>query len=146
MPQRLFSNRPFYAQYAAAMSRAVAKGSHYMKKLEAIIEPFQLAAVKEALLSIGIDGMTISEVHLYGSQNGSKVVYRGQRLNVDLLPKVRFDVVVPDERVGEAVDAIAGVAPAGSVAYNRILVYAVAEAVAVHTGMLNASGDHRTAA
>ena len=76
-----------------------------MKKIEAIIQPFKLEEVKEALKNIGIDGMTISEVRGHGRQKGHKEVYRGQEYNVDLLPKVRFDLVVPDERLEEVVDA-----------------------------------------
>jgi len=70
-----------------------------MKKIEAIIQPFKLEEVKEALKNIGIDGMTISEVRGHGRQKGHKEVYRGQEYNVDLLPKVRFDLVVATERL-----------------------------------------------
>ena len=70
-----------------------------MKKIEAIIQPFKLEEVKEALKNIGIDGMTISEVRGHGRQKGHKEVYRGQEYNVDLLPKVRFDLVIASERL-----------------------------------------------
>ena len=69
-----------------------------MKKIEAIIQPFKLDEVKEALKAIGIDGMTITEVRGHGRQKGHKEVYRGQEYNVDLLPKVKLELVVPDER------------------------------------------------
>ena len=71
-----------------------------MKKIEAIIQPFKLEEVKEALKGIGIDGMTITEVRGHGRQKGHKEVYRGQEYNVDLLPKVKLELVVPSERVG----------------------------------------------
>ena len=71
-----------------------------MKKIEAIIQPFKLDEVKEALKSIGIDGMTITEVRGHGRQKGHKEVYRGQEYNVDLLPKVKVELVVPSEPGG----------------------------------------------
>src|SRR6266699_903361 len=73
-----------------------------MKKIEAIFQPFKLDEVKEALKSIGIDGMTITEVRGHGRQKGHKEVYRGQEYNVDLLPKVKVELVVADSRSGEA--------------------------------------------
>ncbi len=71
-----------------------------MKKIEAIIQPFKLDEVKEALKAIGIDGMTITEVRGHGRQKGHKEVYRGQEYNVDLLPKVKLEMVVPDSARG----------------------------------------------
>jgi len=84
-----------------------------MKKIEAIVQPFKLEEVKEALKNIGIDGMTISEVRGHGRQKGHKEVYRGQEYNVDLLPKVRFDLVVPDTRLDEVVEALTNAARTG---------------------------------
>src|SRR3954454_24787997 len=72
-----------------------------VKKLEAIVQPFKLDDVKEALLAIGVDGMTLSEVRGHGRQKGHSETYRGQEYNVDLLPKVKVEVVVPDARVSE---------------------------------------------
>ena len=72
-----------------------------MKKIEAIIQPFKLDDVKEALKNIGIDGMTITEVRGHGRQKGHKEVYRGQEYNVDLLPKVKLELVVPSSRLEE---------------------------------------------
>ncbi len=74
-----------------------------MKKIEAIIQPFKLEEVKEALKAIGIDGMTITDVRGHGRQKGHKEIYRGQEYNVDLLPKVKFELVVADERVDEVI-------------------------------------------
>ncbi len=73
----------------------------YMKKIEAIIQPHKLEEVKEALKTIGIDGMTITEVRGHGRQKGHKEIYRGMEYNVDLLPKVKLEMVVPDTRVEE---------------------------------------------
>jgi nitrogen regulatory protein P-II 1 len=105
-----------------------------MKKIEAIIQPFKLEEVKEALKNIGIDGMTISEVRGHGRQKGHKEVYRGQEYNVDLLPKVRFDLVVANERLEEVVDAITAAARTGKIGDGKIFVYEVAEAIRIRNG------------
>jgi nitrogen regulatory protein P-II 1 len=105
-----------------------------MKKIEAIIQPFKLEEVKEALKNIGIDGMTISEVRGHGRQKGHKEVYRGQEYNVDLLPKVRFDLVVAPERLDEVVEAIVHAARTGKIGDGKIFVYDVAEAIRIRNG------------
>jgi nitrogen regulatory protein P-II 1 len=105
-----------------------------MKKIEAIIQPFKLEEVKEALKNIGIDGMTISEVRGHGRQKGHKEVYRGQEYNVDLLPKVRFDLVVPETRLDEVIEAIASAARTGKIGDGKIFVYDVAEAIRIRNG------------
>ena len=105
-----------------------------MKKIEAIIQPFKLEEVKEALKNIGIDGMTISEVRGHGRQKGHKEVYRGQEYNVDLLPKVRFDLVVPNERLEEVVEAITNSARTGKIGDGKIFIYDVAEAIRIRNG------------
>jgi nitrogen regulatory protein P-II 1 len=105
-----------------------------MKKIEAVIQPFKLEEVKEALKNIGIDGMTISEVRGHGRQKGHKEVYRGQEYNVDLLPKVRFDLVVPNERLDEVVDTIVNAARTGKIGDGKIFVYDVAEAIRIRNG------------
>jgi nitrogen regulatory protein P-II 1 len=105
-----------------------------MKKIEAIIQPFKLEEVKEALKGIGIDGMTISEVRGHGRQKGHKEVYRGQEYNVDLLPKVRFDLVVPNNRLEEVVEAITKGARTGKIGDGKIFVYDVAEAIRIRNG------------
>ena len=105
-----------------------------MKKIEAIIQPFKLEEVKEALKNIGIVGLTISEVRGHGRQKGHKEVYRGQEYNVDLLPKVRFDLVVPNERLEEVVDAITTAARTGKIGDGKIFVYEVTEAIRIRNG------------
>ncbi|HWD98016.1 MAG TPA: P-II family nitrogen regulator [Bryobacteraceae bacterium] len=102
-----------------------------MKKIEAIIQPFKLEDVKEALKNIGIDGMTISEVRGHGRQKGHREVYRGQEYNVDLLPKVKFELVVADTRLEEVVDTIGQAARSGKIGDGKIFVYDVAEAVRI---------------
>jgi nitrogen regulatory protein P-II 1 len=102
-----------------------------MKKIEAIIQPFKLEEVKEALKAIGIDGMTITEVRGHGRQKGHKETYRGQEYNVDLLPKVKVELVVTDGRSNEVTGAIANAARTGKIGDGKIFVYDVAEAIRI---------------
>ena len=102
-----------------------------MKKIEAIIQPFKLDDVKEALKSIGIDGMTITEVRGHGRQKGHKEVYRGQEYNVDLLPKVKLEMIVPGERSDEVVNTIVNAARTGKIGDGKIFVYDVQQAVRI---------------
>jgi nitrogen regulatory protein P-II 1 len=102
-----------------------------MKKIEAIIQPFKLEEVKEALKAIGIDGMTITDVRGHGRQKGHKETYRGQEYNVDLLPKVKVELVVADGRLIEVTSAIAGAARTGKIGDGKIFVYEVAEAIRI---------------
>jgi len=105
-----------------------------MKKLEAIVQPFKMEEVKEALKAIGIDGMTITEVRGHGRQKGHKEVYRGQEYNVDLLPKVKFELVVADARVEEVITALTASARTGKIGDGKIFVYEVAEAIRIRNG------------
>jgi nitrogen regulatory protein P-II 1 len=102
-----------------------------MKKIEAIIQPFKLEEVKEALKVIGIDGMTITDVRGHGRQKGHKETYRGQEYNVDLLPKVKVELVVTDDRFNEVTSAIASAARTGKIGDGKIFVYEVAEAIRI---------------
>jgi nitrogen regulatory protein P-II 1 len=102
-----------------------------MKKIEAIVQPFKMEEVKEALKNIGIDGMTITEVRGHGRQKGHKEVYRGQEYNVDLLPKVKFELVVNDERLDEVVETITAAARSGKIGDGKIFVFDVAEAIRI---------------
>ena len=102
-----------------------------MKKIEAVIQPFKLDDVKEALKSIGIDGMTITEVRGHGRQKGHKEVYRGQEYNVDLLPKVKMELVVPSERIDEILNTIIAAARTGKIGDGKIFVYDVQEAIRI---------------
>jgi nitrogen regulatory protein P-II 1 len=105
-----------------------------MKKIEAIIQPFKIDAVKEALMGIGIDGMTISEVRGHGRQKGHSEVYRGQEYKVDLLPKVKLEMVVPAERSDEVVNALSEAARTGKIGDGKIFVSEVAEAIRIRNG------------
>jgi|SRR5581483_3410005 len=102
-----------------------------MKKIEAIIQPHKLDEVKEALHGIGVEGITISEVRGHGRQKGHKEVYRGMEYDVDLLPKIKIETVVPDARLEEIVRAIASAARTGKIGDGKIFVFDVLEAVRI---------------
>jgi nitrogen regulatory protein P-II 1 len=116
--------------FAAFRHRFLGYREH-MKKIEAVIQPFKLDEVKEALKSIGIDGMTITEVRGHGRQKGHKEVYRGQEYNVDLLPKVKVELVVPSERTDEILNTIIAAARTGKIGDGKIFVYEVQEAIRI---------------
>jgi nitrogen regulatory protein P-II 1 len=105
-----------------------------MKKVEAIIKPFKLDDVKEALNEIGIQGMTLSEVKGYGRQKGHKEIYRGAEYVVDFIPKVKIEIVVEDERADAVVDKIKDAASTGKIGDGKIFVTPVDTAVRVRTG------------
>ena len=102
-----------------------------MKKIEAIIQPFKLDEVKEALKAIGVDGLTVSEVRGHGRQKGHKEIYRGMEYDVDLLPKVKIETVVPDARLDEVSRAIAAAARTGKLGDGKIFVYDVLDALRI---------------
>jgi nitrogen regulatory protein P-II 1 len=102
-----------------------------MKKIEAIIQPGKLDAVKDALLAMGIDGMTVSEVRGHGRQKGHTEVYRGHEYTVDLLPKVKLEIVVPSTRLDEIVRAIAQAARTGKIGDGKIFVFDVGDALRI---------------
>src|SRR6195952_3258237 len=102
-----------------------------MKKIEAIIQPFKLEEVKEALKAIGIDGMTVMEVRGHGRQKGHKEVYRGQEYQVDLLPKIKLELVVSSARTDEVCKTLAAAARTGAIGDGKIFVVNVAEAIRI---------------
>jgi len=105
-----------------------------MKKIEAIIQPFKLDEVKDALQGLGIEGMTISEVRGHGRQKGHKETYRGQEYQVDLLPKVKIETVVAAGRCDEVVNALATAARSGKIGDGKIFVSDVSEAIRIRNG------------
>jgi len=105
-----------------------------MKKIEAIIKPYKLDDVKEALNDIGIQGMTITEVKGYGRQKGHKEIYRGAEYQVDFIPKVKIDLVLDDDRVEAVVAAISNAANTGKIGDGKIFVYSIEQALRVRTG------------
>ncbi|HEX7359574.1 MAG TPA: P-II family nitrogen regulator [Bryobacteraceae bacterium] len=105
-----------------------------MKKIEAIIQPHKLDDVKEALKSIGVDGLTVIEVRGHGRQKGHKEVYRGLEYEVDLLPKIKLETVVPDVRLEEIVRTLAESARTGKIGDGKVFIYEVTEAIRIRNG------------
>ena len=105
-----------------------------MKKVEAIIKPFKLDEVKDALSEVGVQGMTVSEVKGFGRTGGKKEVYRGSAYVVDFVPKVKIEVVIPDALVVPVLEAIEKVAKTGRIGDGKIFVTAIEEAVRIRTG------------
>jgi nitrogen regulatory protein P-II 1 len=105
-----------------------------MKKVEAIVKPFKLDEVKEALQGIGIQGMTVTEVKGFGRQKGHTELYRGAEYVVDFLPKIKIEVVVSDQLADKAVQAIVEAANTGRIGDGKIFVYEIQEAIRIRTG------------
>ncbi|BBO26882.1 nitrogen regulatory protein P-II 1 [Marisediminitalea aggregata] len=104
-----------------------------MKKIEAIIKPFKLDDVREALADVGIAGMTVTEVKGFGRQKGHTELYRGAEYQVDFLPKVKIDLILTDDRVDVAVEAILKSAKTGKIGDGKIFVYPVEQAIRIRT-------------
>jgi nitrogen regulatory protein P-II 1 len=104
-----------------------------MKLIIAIIKPFKLEEVKEALSEIGVEGMTVTEVKGFGRQKGHTEIYRGSEYTVDFLPKVKIEIVVPDDAVGKAVDTVVGAAKTGKIGDGKVFVVGLEEAVRIRT-------------
>ncbi|GHG73961.1 nitrogen regulatory protein P-II [Alishewanella longhuensis] len=105
-----------------------------MKKIEAIIKPFKLDDVREALAEINITGMTVTEVKGFGRQKGHTELYRGAEYMVDFLPKVKLDIVVPDDQVERCVEAIMKTAQTGRIGDGKIFVFDVERVIRIRTG------------
>jgi len=105
-----------------------------MKKIEAIIQPHKLDDVKDALKAVGIDGMTVSEVRGHGRQKGHTEVYRGMEYQVDLVPKIKIETVIPDGRVDEITRALADAARTGKIGDGKIFVSEIGEAIRIRNG------------
>ena len=104
-----------------------------MKKIEAIVKPFKLEDVKEALREIGIEGMTVSEVKGFGRQKGHTEIYRGSEYTVDFLPKIKLEIVAADEQVERAVETIVSSAKTGKIGDGKVFVSNIEEAVWIRT-------------
>jgi nitrogen regulatory protein P-II 2 len=105
-----------------------------MKLIIAIIKPFKLEEVRDALTAVGVQGMTITEVKGYGRQKGHKEIYRGAEYAINFLPKVRVDVAVDDSQVDKVVDAISNAAKTGQIGDGKIFITAIDHAVRIRTG------------
>ena len=104
-----------------------------MKKIEAIIKPFKLEEVKDALADIGVEGMTVSEVKGFGRQKGHTEIYRGSEYTVDFLPKIKLEIVLPDDKADAAVKAIAASAKTGKIGDGKVFVLPVDNVVRIRT-------------
>ena len=104
-----------------------------MKKIEAIVKPFKTEAVKEALAEVGVEGMTLSEVKGFGRQQGHSEIYRGTEYTIEFLPKVKFEIVLADERVQRAVEAIMRAAKTGKIGDGKVFVTEVEQAIRIRT-------------
>jgi nitrogen regulatory protein PII len=104
-----------------------------MKKIEAVIKPFKLEEVKDALSELGIEGMTVTEVKGFGRQKGHTEIYRGSEYTVDFLPKIKMEIVLPDDRVDAAVKAIVTAARTGKIGDGKVFVFQIEEAVRIRT-------------
>ena len=105
-----------------------------MKKVEAIIKPFKLDEVREALTEVGITGMTVTEVKGFGRQKGHTEIYRGAEYAVDFLPKIKLELVLPDALVEQAVETIIQAAHSGKIGDGRIFVSSIEQAIRIRTG------------
>ena len=105
-----------------------------MKKVEAIIKPFKLDDVKEALTGIGVIGMTVSEVRGFGRQKGHTELYRGGEYTVDFLPKIKIEVVVPDSLADKVGSVLAGAAKTGNIGDGKLFIYSLEDIVRIRTG------------
>ncbi|MGE9269595.1 MAG: P-II family nitrogen regulator [Verrucomicrobiales bacterium] len=110
-----------------------------MKKIEAIIKPFKLEEVKEALAEVGIQGMTVTEVKGFGRQKGHTEIYRGSEYTVDFLPKVKIEIIVDDEQSGTVSEAIVKSANTGKIGDGKVFISAVEEAIRIRTGETGSS-------
>lgn len=102
-----------------------------MKKIEAILQPFVLEKVQQALQDIGVEGLTVQEVRGHGRQKGHKEIYRGQEYEVSLLPKVKIELVVPDARLDEVISAISGSAKTGKIGDGKIFISEITDAIRI---------------
>ena len=110
-----------------------------MKKIEAIVKPFKLEEVKDALSGVGIEGMTITEVKGFGRQKGHTEIYRGSEYTVDFLPKIKLEIVISDDSVDGAVEAIIKAAKTGKIGDGKVFVSSIDEAIRIRT---EEKGEH----
>ena len=115
------------------IGQSIRNKSSFMKKIEAIIKPFKLEDVKEALAEVGIEGMTVSEVKGFGRQKGHTEIYRGSEYTVDFLPKIKIEIVVSDDQVETGVKTVIDSAKTGKIGDGKVFVSSVEEAVRIRT-------------
>ena len=132
-PGFLFSTFLFTAWHRLLVSAPAFAWKKDMKKIDAIIKPFKLEDVKEALSSLGVEGMTVSEVKGFGRQKGHTEIYRGSEYTVDFLPKVKVEVVLADDMVEKAVTVVVSAAKTGKIGDGKVFVLPVEHAVRIRT-------------
>lgn len=129
--ERPANHIPVYSKSSLA---SIAGGRiHRMKKIEAIIKPFKLEDVKEALASMGVEGMTVSEVKGFGRQKGHTEIYRGSEYTVDFLPKIKIEIVLADAQAAPALDAIVKAAKTGKIGDGKVFVSSIENAIRIRT-------------
>ncbi len=129
--KRNFLNIPVYS--FAGCEHPPLEPEQAMKKIEAIIKPFKLEDVKEAISSLGVQGMTVSEVKGFGRQKGHTEIYRGSEYTVDFLPKIKVEVVLADTQVSSAVEAIVRAAKTGKIGDGKVFVSSIDNAIRIRT-------------
>ena len=132
MVKKREGNNPVHFRWR--INGRIPKGDNQMKKIEAVIKPFKLDEVKEALNGIGVNGMTISEVKGFGRQRGHKEIYRGAEYQVDFIPKIQVGVVVDDDLAGEVIELIKNTAKTGKIGDGKIFISTLEEAIRIRTG------------
>jgi len=128
----IFFHIPVYTQ-PPVVSIQIRRAINAMKKIEAIIKPFKLEDVKEALSALGVQGMTVSEVKGFGRQKGHTEIYRGSEYTVDFLPKIKIEIVLGDGTVDAAVDAIVKAAKTGKIGDGKVFVSSLENVVRIRT-------------
>ena len=127
------------ARLGRANRRSFASGSGWMKKIEAVIKPFKLDEVKEALQEMGVQGMTVLEAKGYGRQKGHTELYRGAEYVVDFLPKIKIEVVISDDQLAQALEAIQAAARTGRIGDGKIFISEITDVVRIRTGETGAA-------
>ena len=125
---------PVRPQGGARVRLGMGQGKHAMKLIVAIIKPFKLEEVRDALTAIGVSGLTVSEVKGYGRQKGHTEIYRGAEYAVNFLPKMKIEVAVPSDRADKVVEAIAAAAKTGQIGDGKIFVTDIRQAIRIRTG------------
>jgi nitrogen regulatory protein P-II 1 len=129
-----WGNAPYGGPTCACAHRPHLKPAYPMKKIEAIIKPFKLDEVKEALQELGVQGMTVLEAKGYGRQKGHTELYRGAEYVVDFLPKIKIEVIVADDQMAAAIEAITTAARTGRIGDGKIFVSEIVEVIRIRTG------------